>query len=42
MKIVGRRMGEEWSENRYIRLLKGIDDEIGQCGITMIPSYPII
>tara|TARA_Y100000593_G_C4233968_1_gene298494 strand:+ start:13 stop:120 length:108 start_codon:yes stop_codon:yes gene_type:complete len=35
-------LGEEWGENRYIRLLKGIYDERGQCGIAMIPSYPII
>ena len=40
--IVKNSWGEQWGENGYIRLLKGSDDETGQCGIAMMPSYPIV
>jgi len=40
--IVKNSWGEQWGENGYIRLLKGSDDKRGQCGIAMMPSYPII
>ncbi|XP_073109188.1 senescence-specific cysteine protease SAG39-like [Elaeis guineensis] len=32
--------GTTWGENGYMRLLRGIDDAEGLCGIAMQPSYP--
>jgi len=40
--IVKNSWGKHWGEEGYIRLLKNITDTRGQCGIAMIPSYPII
>jgi C1A family cysteine protease len=35
--------GPEWGENGYIRLGRGTKfDPAGQCGILMIPSYPVV
>jgi len=40
--IVKNSWGKEWGESGYIRLLKNTTDNRGQCGIAMMPSYPII
>jgi len=40
--IVKNSWGKQWGENGYIRLLKNTNDTRGQCGIAIIPSYPIV
>ena len=40
--IIKNSWGPEWGENGYIRIAKDIEDERGQCGIAMDPSYPIV
>jgi len=39
--IVKNSWGSSWGENGYIRMVKGIEDPEGQCGIAMDASYPI-
>ena len=38
--IVKNSWGNRWGENGYIRLK--ITDKEGECGINMMPSYPIV
>ena len=40
--IIKNSWGTDWGENGYIRIAKDIEDERGQCGIAMDPSYPIV
>ena len=40
--IVKNSWGKSWGENGYMRMVKGIGDPKGQCGIAMDPSYPVI
>ena len=40
--IVKNSWGPKWGENGYIRMVKGIEDPEGQCGIAMDASYPVV
>ena len=40
--IVKNSWGENWGEQGYIRMVKGIENPEGQCGIAMDASYPTI
>jgi C1A family cysteine protease len=34
--------GPSWGDNGYILIARDINDERGQCGVAMTPSYPIV
>ena len=39
--IVKNSWGDNWGEQGYIRMVKGIENPEGQCGIAMDASYPV-
>ena len=34
--------GEDWGEKGYVKVLKGVPEKEGYCGINMFPVYPTI
>ncbi|XP_065875948.1 vignain-like [Euphorbia lathyris] len=39
--IVKNSWGNDWGENGYIRMERGVDREEGLCGLTLEASYPV-
>jgi len=40
--LVRNSWGPSWGEGGYIKLARGIKSKAGECGIQMMPSYPVV